>query len=77
MNQPITPQTDLERLKLAMLQRGISQQDLADQMGVSESQISLKLNGRRPISTEDREAFAKALDLQVAAIFMESENDNS
>lgn len=53
-----------------MAAKGIKGKDLADPMGTTEATVSRLLNGKRGMSLEWLYAFAKALGLSVADLFI-------
>jgi transcriptional regulator with XRE-family HTH domain len=48
---------------------GLTQAELAKKLNVSKSYISLKETGKRGISVEEAQRFAKALNVSVKKIF--------
>ena len=49
------------KLKKRAKELGINQQDLADELGLKQSSVSLKLNNVRPMTLSECEALAKLL----------------
>lgn len=60
-------------VKEILLARGMTQQDLADKMGVSKVAVNYALNGRTSITLVTLEKMAKALDVQIGDLFERSE----
>lgn len=50
---------DVKRLKAERIAKGLTQQDLADALGVTRSWYAMKENGKRKLSLEE---FSKILD---------------
>lgn len=63
-------------VKEILLARGMTQQDLADKMGISKVAVNYVLNGEktgRSVSLFTLEKMAKALDVQIGDLFERSE----
>lgn len=63
MIEPHTPTHPGEVIKDEIEYRGISQRQLAQQLGVSYSQLNEVLNGKRSLNTEMALLIATALDI--------------
>jgi transcriptional regulator with XRE-family HTH domain len=63
----------LEELKRVRRSKGLTQQDLAELAGVSQYTITEIETGRREARPSTLRKLAKALDVEVADLFRESE----
>lgn len=71
----------LLQLKKIRISKGISQEKLADLIGMTQSNYSRRENGKKEISTSEWKRIAKALDVNLEEIYEYSDNskkiDNS
>jgi DNA-binding XRE family transcriptional regulator len=58
-----------ERIKIVRKSKGISQTHVANEVGMTVSSYNMKENGRRPISTDEIENIAIALDVSPGIFF--------
>ena len=59
------------KIKVALLEEGMTQKELSETAGISIGLISLGLNGRYLFRKEQRESIAKALNRKVSQLFVE------
>lgn len=55
---------DAERIKRRMEEVGVSQKDVADGMGLAQSSLSLKINGKRPFFLDEAWKLAEILKVR-------------
>jgi len=60
-----------QRIKEFRKQRGLSQQQLADMIGMDRASLSLMENGNRRVQADDLTMLAKALDCKISDFFEE------
>jgi len=65
-----------KRLRSLRKQRGLTQESLAEALGVSVDLVSMIERGLRAPSFDTLERLADALSVQVSALFTESNDDN-
>ncbi|MNK91439.1 Helix-turn-helix domain protein [compost metagenome] len=61
-----------ERIKMVRQSKGITQTFVASESGLTISNYNMKENGKRTISANELETFAKALGVPVAIFFEEN-----
>lgn len=74
--QPVTPVTSGELLALLMRRRGITQTDLAAEVGITLQHLNRAVNGRARVSSEVAGQLARALGvppLALLAVMIEEE----
>lgn len=55
--------------------QGLTQADLADATGISQSQLSKQLRGIRAINIDELDAICRALDIEMAAVIELAEDE--
>lgn len=63
-------ETDIIKIKTIMMKKGIKQNELAKQLGVSNTAINLEINGKNA-SRSVRKGIADILGVEVGTIFRE------
>lgn len=61
-------------LKIAIIESGLSQVDIAAAVDLHESRLSQIVNGRRDASDTEKKALARVLKRKVAQLFQPSES---
>ena len=57
------------KVRMALVQRGLTQKALAHQLGVSRLTLWRMLRGRRPVQARERRAIAAALQIEPNELF--------
>lgn len=57
------------KLKIAMLEKGISGRQLAREVGINESIMSLVVNGKYNLSPDQQERIARVLEKPIDQLF--------
>jgi len=69
MNADTTSQHVTTEIKVWMARRRMNQTDVAQKMGHDQTWVSRRLSGKRAMTVDDLEDFAKALDVPAAEFF--------
>ena len=65
----MTQKLNLNKIRGAMAEKGLTQEELANKVGISQRTMSLKLNGKVKVSVEDLVKFAKTLGKDISYFF--------
>lgn len=60
--------TNRQALKIALVRNGMSMQKLADEMNITSTTLSYKINGKRQFNQSEIKAIANILDLSLEEI---------
>lgn len=60
------------KLKGALREKNITQSELADEIGMCESTLSFKMNGKSQFTLEEIKKISKLLSMDVKEIFFEN-----
>ncbi len=59
-------------LKRLMAERGVPQRQVAEVLGITQSNVSKRLKGTTPFTTDDLDALARAFDIHPGALLSEA-----